>query len=64
MIGYRLLPPAEEEMAEAALYCEAARPGFGGISLDDIQLAVEAETIVVAAISHRRPRPDCWKGRK
>lgn len=97
MIGYRLLPPAEEEMTEAALYYEAARSGFGDIFLDDIQhaidairerpeigakvaygfrrvlvrrfpfsivYAVEAEAIVVVAVSHQRRRPEYWKGRK
>jgi plasmid stabilization system protein ParE len=42
VIGYRLLPPAEEEMTEAALYYEAARSGFGDIFLDDIQHAIDA----------------------
>lgn len=97
MIGYRLLPPAEEEMTEAALYYEAARSGFGDIFLDDIQhaidairerpeigamvaygfrrvlvrrfpfsivYAVEAEAIVVVAVSHQRRRPEYWKARK
>ena len=36
MIGYRLLPPAEEEMTEAALFYEAARTGLGDLFLDDI----------------------------
>lgn len=42
MIGCRLLPPAEEEMTEVALYYEAARSGFGDIFLDDIQHAIDA----------------------
>ena len=29
MIGYRLLPPAEEEMTEAALSCDLAKAGLG-----------------------------------
>ncbi len=41
MIGYRLLPPAEEEMTEAALFYEQARPGLGDIFLDDIQRAID-----------------------
>ena len=42
MIGYRLLPPAEEEMTEAALFYEAARSGLGDTFLDDIQHAIES----------------------
>jgi plasmid stabilization system protein ParE len=42
VIGYRLLPPAEEEMTEAALFYETVRSGFGDIFLDDIQRAIEA----------------------
>ena len=41
MIGYRLLPPAEEEMTEAALFYEQARPGFGDLFIDDIQPAID-----------------------
>ena len=37
MIGYRLLPPAEEEMTEAVLFYEAATAGLGYDFLDDIQ---------------------------
>jgi hypothetical protein len=33
VIGYRLVPPAEEEMTEAALFYEAARTGLGDYSL-------------------------------
>jgi plasmid stabilization system protein ParE len=41
VIGYRLLPPAEEEMTEAALFYELARSGFGDIFLDDIRHAID-----------------------
>jgi plasmid stabilization system protein ParE len=41
VIGYRLLPPAEEEMTEAALFYEQARPGLGDVFLDDIQRAID-----------------------
>ena len=41
MIGYRLLPPAEEEMTEAALFYDQARTGFGDIFIDDIQHAID-----------------------
>ena len=41
MIGYRLLPPAEEEMTEAARFYEAAKTGLGDAFLDDIQRAIE-----------------------
>jgi toxin ParE1/3/4 len=40
VIGHRLLPPAEEEMTEAALFYEAARSGLG-VFLDDIQHAID-----------------------
>jgi plasmid stabilization system protein ParE len=39
--GYRLLPPAEEEMTEAALFYEAANAGLGDDFLDDIQHAID-----------------------
>jgi hypothetical protein len=42
VIGYRLLPQAEEEMTEAALFYESARLGFGGIFLDDVQRAIDS----------------------
>ena len=41
MIGYRFLPPAEEEMTEAALFYELARPGLGALYLDDVQHALD-----------------------
>ena len=41
MNGYRLLPPAEEEMTEAALFYEAANAGLGDDFLDDIQHAID-----------------------
>jgi toxin ParE1/3/4 len=41
VIAYRLLPPAEEEMIEAALFYETASSGLGGDFLDDIQHAID-----------------------
>ena len=41
MIGYRLLPPAEEEMTEAALFYEMAHTGLGDDFLDDIRFAID-----------------------
>jgi plasmid stabilization system protein ParE len=41
VIGYRLLPPAEEEMTEAALFYETTRSGFGDLFLDDAQRAID-----------------------
>jgi toxin ParE1/3/4 len=41
VIAYRLLPPAEEEMIEAALFYEAASVGLGEDFLDDIQHAID-----------------------
>jgi plasmid stabilization system protein ParE len=41
VIAYRLLPPAEEEMIEAALFYETASPGLGDDFLDDIQHAID-----------------------
>jgi hypothetical protein len=37
MIGYRFLPPAEEEMSEAAVFYEAASASLGSDFLEDIQ---------------------------
>jgi hypothetical protein len=42
VIAYRLLPPAEEEMTEAALYYEVAESGLGDVFLDDVQHAIDA----------------------
>ena len=42
MIPYRLLPPAEEEMIEAALFYEAAAAGLGDDFLDDVQHAIDS----------------------
>jgi plasmid stabilization system protein ParE len=42
VIAYRLLPPAEEEMTEAALFYEAAESGLGEVFLDDVQHAIDA----------------------
>lgn len=41
MIGYRFLPPAEEEMTDAALFYEAAAPSLGHDFLDDLQHAID-----------------------
>lgn len=41
MIGYRFLSVAEEEMSEAALFYEAASPGFGARFLADVQHTVD-----------------------
>ncbi len=40
MIGYRFLPPAEEEMTEASIFYEAASAGLGSDFLDDLQRVV------------------------
>ena len=40
MIGYRFLPPAEEEMAEASLFYEAASAGLGEEFLDDVEQVI------------------------
>ena len=37
MIGYRFLPPAEDEMSEAALFYDAASVGLGEDFLVDVQ---------------------------
>jgi hypothetical protein len=36
MIGYRFLPPAEEEMTEASFYYETASRGLGQEFLGDM----------------------------
>ena len=41
MIGYRFLPPADEEMTEASLFYEAASTGLGNDFLNDIQRVVD-----------------------
>ena len=41
MIGYRFLPPAEQEMTEASLFYEAASTGLGGNFLDDVERLIE-----------------------
>jgi plasmid stabilization system protein ParE len=41
MIPYRFLTPAEEEMAEAALFYEAASSQLGSDFLDDVQRTVD-----------------------
>lgn len=42
MIPYRLLPPAEEEMIEAALFYQREAAGLGDDFLDDVQHAVDS----------------------
>jgi plasmid stabilization system protein ParE len=41
MIGYRFLPPAEEEMTEASQFYEAASTALGSSFLDDVQRVVD-----------------------
>jgi hypothetical protein len=41
MIGYRFLPPAEEEMTQASLFYEAASTGLGSNFLDDVSRVIE-----------------------
>lgn len=41
MIGYRFLPPAEEEMIEASLFYEAAFLGLGNDFLDDVRRVID-----------------------
>ena len=41
MISYRFLSVAEEEMSEAALFYEAASPGFGEKFLADVERTVD-----------------------
>ncbi|HEX6650734.1 MAG TPA: type II toxin-antitoxin system RelE/ParE family toxin [Pyrinomonadaceae bacterium] len=41
MIGYRFLPPAEDEMAEAALFYDGASVGLGNDFLIDVQQRID-----------------------
>ena len=41
MTGYRFLPPAEEEMTEAAQFYEDAANGLGNEFLDDVQRVID-----------------------
>jgi toxin ParE1/3/4 len=41
MIGYRFLPPAEEEMIEASLFYEARSEGLGFEFLDGVQRLID-----------------------
>jgi plasmid stabilization system protein ParE len=41
MIGYRFLPPAEEEMIEASEFYEARSEGLGFEYLDDVQRIID-----------------------
>jgi hypothetical protein len=52
------LPPAEEEMVEAARFYERRRSGLGADFL-----GVDAEEIVIVAVMHLRRRPDYWRVR-
>ena len=59
MIPYRLLPPAEEEMIEGALFYEGEAPGLGDDFLDDVQHAIDcvrehSELGVTVAYGFRR----------
>jgi toxin ParE1/3/4 len=42
MMGYRFLPPAEEEMTEASLFYEDASAGLGSDFFDDVQRVIDA----------------------
>jgi toxin ParE1/3/4 len=42
VIGYRLLPPAEDEMTAAAQFYEAAAAGLGDDFLDDVQACIDS----------------------
>jgi plasmid stabilization system protein ParE len=41
MIGFRYLPPAEEEMTETAIFYERQAHGLGAEFLDDVQRAID-----------------------
>lgn len=41
MIGYRFLPPAEEEMIEASLFYEARSEGLGFEFLDAVERLID-----------------------
>ena len=41
MIGYRFLPPAEEEMTEASIFYENASVNLGVDFLDDVQRVID-----------------------
>lgn len=41
MIGYRFLPPAEEEMTEASVFYQGASAGLGADFLNDVQRVVD-----------------------
>jgi plasmid stabilization system protein ParE len=42
VIGYRFLPPAEEEMVEASLFYEAESAELGFEFLDDVQRVIDS----------------------
>jgi plasmid stabilization system protein ParE len=42
VIGYRFLPPAEEEMVEASHFYEAESSGLGDEFLDDVQRVIDS----------------------
>lgn len=41
MTGFRYLPPAEEEMTEAAIFYEEQSQGLGAEFLDDVQRTID-----------------------
>ncbi|MGH8597262.1 MAG: type II toxin-antitoxin system RelE/ParE family toxin [Gammaproteobacteria bacterium] len=41
MIGYRYLPPAEEELIEAGQFYESEAAGLGAEFLDEVQRAID-----------------------
>jgi toxin ParE1/3/4 len=66
MTGYRFLSPAEDEMAEAALFYDGHSTGLGRDFLDDVQqsinrlraypqLGAEVETGLRRLLLHRFP---------
>ena len=55
MSGYRFLSPAEDEMAQAALFYEAQTEGLGYAFLDNIgRVVIDYASIRITA---RRSRP-------
>ena len=42
MIGYRVLPPAEQEMTEASQFYESKSAGLGLEFLDDVQHVIDS----------------------
>lgn len=48
MIGYRFLPPAEEEMTEASIFYENASANLGVDFLDDVQCVVDLQALFLS----------------